>query len=264
MPDTSKTSLPAARAHARAKTKRSKTKRSKTKRNKTQHFKTKRFKTARLKTSGRRMPKGILPLQPSCGRPKPVIMVCSTVYGQQRLLNTLDRQLTAWGYEVVMSHRGKIPVDCGLSNTDNCLRSLEGADGVVFLITPRYGSSGTVEKSITHKELDYAIKLGKRLWVLADHRVVAARGLLKKLEKAFGKAQQGHPEGKVSRWRPEHLVLLEKMELVEDHRVITMYDTACREEKPFPERVGNWVQAYRTVADVLRFLAAQLAPRRRA
>lgn len=252
MPDTSKTSLPAARARA-------KTTRNKTKRNKTKHFRTKRFKTARLKTTGRRLLKGILPLHPSCGRSKPVIMVCSTVYGQQRLLNKLDRQLTAWGYEVVMSHRGKIPVDSGLSNAGNCLRSVEGADGVVFLITPRYGSSGKEEKSITHKELDRAIELGKRRWALADHKVVAARGLLKKLEKAFGKAQ-GDKQGQ-SRWSPEHLVLLEKMELVEDHRIIAMYDTACQDATPYAHRVGNWVQTYRTDADVLRFLAAQFAPR---
>lgn len=206
--------------------------------------------------------KGTLPFRPSCGRSKPVLMVCSPVYGQERLLDRIDRQLTAWGYEVTMSHRGQMRVDPGLSATDNCLRAVEEADGVVFLFTTHYGSSGKVGKSITHKELDHAIALGKLCWGLAHHDLLFARRLLKTLEDATGPALAGERGAEEGRWKEEHLLLLETLKLVDDSRVIAMYDTACRQHvTPYENRVGNWVQAYRTGADAIRFLSAQFAPR---
>jgi len=41
---------------------------------------------------------------------KPVIMVSSTVYGIEELLNRIYTLLTGFHYEVWMSHKGTMPV----------------------------------------------------------------------------------------------------------------------------------------------------------
>lgn len=206
--------------------------------------------------------KAILPLRPSRGRAKPVIMVCSTVYGQERLLERIYRALTACGYEVIMSHQGHIRVDPRLSATDTCLRAVEEADGLVFLFTTHYGSSGKVGKSITHKELDHAIAHGKLIWALAHHDLIAAREIGKKLARVSSLVPlKGHPP-KAGKRGKAHLLALREMGLVQDHCAIAMYEKACRMDvKRYKDRVGNWVQTYHSVEDALRFLDAQFAPR---
>ena len=53
--------------------------------------------------------------------PKPVILVSSTVYGIEELLEQIFAMLNGFGYQVWMSFKGTLPVDPQKSNFDNCL-----------------------------------------------------------------------------------------------------------------------------------------------
>lgn len=49
------------------------------------------------------------------------VFVSSTVYDFQSQLDTLYSTLDGYGYDVLMSHKGTIPLDSSLSNLENCL-----------------------------------------------------------------------------------------------------------------------------------------------
>jgi hypothetical protein len=67
---------------------------------------------------------------------KLVIMVSSTVYGIEELLDRIYTLLTVFGYEVWMSHKGTLPVFSNRSAFDNCLTAVEKCDLFLGLITP--------------------------------------------------------------------------------------------------------------------------------
>lgn len=110
-------------------------------------------------------------------------MVSSTVYGIEELLEKIYATLTAFGYEVWMSHKGTLPVSSTRTTFENCLHGVKQCDLFLSLITPHYGSgvAGKGQMSITHQELIKAIELNKPRWILAHDQVVFARTLLMKL-----------------------------------------------------------------------------------
>ena len=116
-------------------------------------------------------------------KPPLTLMVSSTVYGIEELLEKIYATLTAFGYEVWMSHKGTLPVSSTRTAFENCLHGVEQCDLFLSLITPQYGSGvpGKGEMSITHQELIKAIELNKPRWILAHSDVVFARTLLMNL-----------------------------------------------------------------------------------
>lgn len=175
---------------------------------------------------------------------KPVIMVSSTVYGIEELLDRIYAVLTQFGYEVWSSHAGTMPTNSAISAFDNCIQAVKGCDLFLGLITPLYGS-GVAGKgiSITHQELNTAIELNKPRWLLAHDHVVFARKLLAKLG-------HGTPEKRAA-------LTFEPSDAMDDLRVVDMYDTAIRNEVKFRDRTGNWVQKFVSDADALRYATAQ-------
>ncbi len=138
---------------------------------------------------------------------KYTVMVSSTVYGIEELLERIYTLLTAFGYEVWMSHKGTMPVCSNQSNFVNCIQAVEKCDLFLGLITPHYGSGKNDDGlSISHQELRKAIELNKPRWLLAHNNVVFARLLLNDLGY---KGQQGREQlqakrsGLLSR-RPSH------------------------------------------------------------
>ena len=95
------------------------------------------------------------------------LMVSSTVYGIEELLEKIYATLTAFGYDVWMSHKGTLPVSSTRTAFENCLHGVEQCDLFFGLITPQYGSGvpGKGELSITHEELLKAIELNKPRWI---------------------------------------------------------------------------------------------------
>ena len=175
----------------------------------------------------------------------PIIMVSSSVYGFEATLDQIYAVLCNFGYRVWMSYNNTLPVDSKLSNFGNCLNGVKRCDAFVGVIRGKYGSGKTSRKrSITHRELLEAIRLNKRRWVFVDHDVVVARQLLHQ----FRYDDQGKKRRLDFKSTP----------YLDDIRVIDMYEDAMRVDLPLKKRTGNWVQEYRSPADLLKMMLAQL------
>jgi hypothetical protein len=178
---------------------------------------------------------------------KPVIFISSTVYGIEELLDRIYTLLTAFGYEVWMSHKGTVPVRSDRTAFENCLAGVDACDLFLGIITPSYGSGkDAAGLSITHQELQRAIDLPKPRWLLAHNDVVFARRLLRDL-------------GKDTKEKRHKLKLKKGATSITDLRVIDMYEEAIRHYEPLLERNGNWVQPYSADEDALRFAVSQFS-----
>jgi hypothetical protein len=174
----------------------------------------------------------------------PIIMISSTVYGIEELLERMYAVLTEFGYEVWCSHMGTVPTNSALSAFDNCIKAVEDCDLFLGLITPNYGSGVPKDEiSITHKELLTAIERNKPRWLLAHDHVVFARILLRQLRH---KTQEDR-----------ETLTFDPSAVIDDLRVIDMYEAATRNEIRFRDRTGNWVQKFVSDEDALRYATAQ-------
>lgn len=119
------------------------------------------------------------------------ILVSSSVYGFEELLESTYALLDSYGYEVLMSHKGTLPVDPNNSALDSCLDAVQECDIFLGVILPRYGSGVEEdgEDSVTHREFIEAIALNKPRWFLVHEHVAVARQLLSPYRK---KEKQGN------------------------------------------------------------------------
>lgn len=183
----------------------------------------------------------------SATKARRTIMVSSTVYGIEELLERIYSLLTGFGYEVWMSHAGTVQAFSDRPAFENCLDAVEKCDLFLGIITPQYGSGRNREKpnepSITHQEIRKAIDLKKPRWLLAHDHVVFARSLL---------ANLGY-DGQAGR----SALALRKSPLLDDLRVLDLYEEAIRDGLPLDERDGNWVQKFTSTEDGSRFVVAQ-------
>ena len=185
----------------------------------------------------------------STAKPKLKIMVSSTVYGIEELLDRVYVLLTAFGYEVWMSHKGTVPVFSNRTAFENCLAAVEKCDLFLGIITPHYGSGQDPnrpnEPSISHREIQKAIELKKPRWLLAHDHVVFARLMLNNL--GF-KGKEGRKSLKIR-----------KTPVLDDLRVLDLYEDATIDipEVLLDERDGNWVQKFRSTEDGSLFVVAQ-------
>ena len=88
------------------------------------------------------------------------VFVASTVYNFQSDLDRIYNLLDGYGYDVLMSHKGTIPLDSSKSNAQVCTDGVEECDVFLGFIRPDYGS-GVLERggmSITHMEFQTAMK----------------------------------------------------------------------------------------------------------
>ena len=99
-------------------------------------------------------------------------MVSSTVYGVEELLDRVYTLLTAFGYEVWMSHKGTVPVFSTESAFKSCLAAVEKCDLFLGIITAQYGSGKEREEdalSITHQETLLLLKIELYLYQTRHH-----------------------------------------------------------------------------------------------
>jgi len=182
-------------------------------------------------------------------KPKLTILVSSTVYGIEELLDRIYALLTAYGYDVWMSHKGTVPVRSDRTAFENCLAAVEKCDLFLGIITPHYGSGQDRKKfdepSITHQEIQLAIKLKKPRWLLAHDHVVFAWSFLKNL---------GH-HGKADRHQLK--AVFKSTPILDDLRVLDLYEEAIIDGIPLAERDGNWVQKFRSTEDGSLFVGSQ-------
>lgn len=201
--------------------------------------------------------------------PKLKIMISSSVYGKEPLIEQISAALSGFGYIVWNSHMGTLPIMLGSSTYQSCLNAVDQCDVFLCLITPRYGSGtdGVGGKSITHLELERAIEKNKPRFFLAHEQVINARRLLSDLSlkgsarTADGEASLPNISFKGLAGRSE-LLLRKGAEIIDDLRLIDMYEAATVEDLPIVERQNNWVQKYQSDQDVHRFIEAQFSGHR--
>ena len=177
---------------------------------------------------------------------KPVIMVSSTVYGIEELLEQIFGILNGAGFTVWMSHKGTVPVDSQKSNFENCLAAVDACELFLGILTTHYGSGKDSESggpSITHQEIKRALELEKPRWFLAHHDLVFTRSLLSDL---------GH---KTPAQRAT--LKLTGKKLVDDLRVIDVYEEVIQAETALRDRRGNWAQPFATPQDANIFVVSQ-------
>ena len=188
------------------------------------------------------------------------IMVSSTVYGVEDLLEQIYAMLSGFGYEVWCSHKGTVTVYPHRTALDSCLDAVRDCNLFLCIITPQYGS-GVLPDGLgfTHQELLKAIELGKPRWILAHYHVPFAWSLFMKL----GCKNAGEREAMLAKLgldtKEEKKKLRQREQaIIDDFRVIDMYDAAIRRDlKTYQDRTGNWVQKFSSNDDAKLFATAQ-------
>lgn len=177
------------------------------------------------------------------------ILVSSVVLGFEDMLESIYAILDQ-DYDVIMSHKGTLPVDPEISAMNSCVQAVDDCDLFLGIILPRYGS-GKEEAdglSITHREAIRAIELNKPRWFLVHEHVAIARELLK-------------PYRDETRKDGFHLkpgIAFGKTPILSDLRVIDLYELAMRHDiSEVKHRKGNWVQPYGPEDDARLFVNAQ-------
>ncbi len=177
---------------------------------------------------------------------RPIVMVSSSVYGQEELLERIYSLLTALGYEVWMSHKGTIPTNSDESSLESCLKAVENCDMFLGLITTNYGTTKDGKISATHSEFKRAIELNKRRWFLIHDRVVFARQILRQL-------------GYKDKEARHKLYLKILAPYISDLRVFDMYEDALDKHEEEGRITVRWVQEYDRDSDALLFAASQFS-----
>jgi hypothetical protein len=185
------------------------------------------------------------------------IMISSSVYQAQSLLRQTYATLLGFGYEVICSPAGSLPVNPKLSNQKNCLEAVKECDIFLGFIRPIYGSGRdygetsdgkkTSSKSITHLEFEMAVDLERPRWMLAHSSVVKMRSLVKHL----------FYDDKGIRNDTDFKVLKGEFD---DPRVIEMYELAAdsnNKKTSWSQRKNHWVHEYHYDFEALDFISAQ-------
>jgi hypothetical protein len=178
---------------------------------------------------------------------KLTVMVSSSVRHKEPILDQVYGVLDGFGYKVWMSYRGTVPIIPGKSTFDSCLIAVQRCDLFFGIITPHYGSGAVLgDLAITHRELLKAIELGKPRFMLAHEQVVTARRLLMDLGYKDAAARAA-------------LTLRKGAVVVDNLRLIDMYEAATREDLPIADRTDNWVQPYKTPPEALLYTEEQFS-----
>ncbi len=168
-------------------------------------------------------------------------MVSSSVYGTEDLLDQIYSSLIGFGYTVWMSHKNTIPTNSNNSSFEDCLEAARRCNIFLGIITGRYGRGvPKKKKGITQQEIELAIKINKQRWILVHNNVVIARQLLKnfKLKKNTN---------------------LKKNPILDDTRILQIYNKAVRSDVPHSKRRGNWVHHYHDNQEALFIINNQLS-----
>ena len=179
---------------------------------------------------------------------KPIVMVSSTVYGSESLLDVIFGMLDSYGYTVWMSHKGSMPLDPNKSNLDNCLNAVRNCNLFFGIINGRYGSVVKDGRSTTHHEVIEAVGLNKLRWFAVHQNVEVARVLLKQY-----RSKDGSPNTEFT---------YKSTPILDDIRILDMYDEARTPSTTAPGvsvalLPGRWVQPYNNDDDLKLYVNSQ-------
>lgn len=178
------------------------------------------------------------------------IMVASSVYNYEDQINEICGILEQMGYHPISSHYKTMLTDPSKSNLENCLLAAQKCDAFFGIIRPFYGSGIIGETSITHEEMKTAIALKKPRWFIAHRDIRVARELFKQY--------RYHPDKSLN---PEFVYKPTK--LLDDIRVIDMYDDTILNNINPAERIGHWTDEYYTIQDIKKVIHTQFSDKER-
>lgn len=178
------------------------------------------------------------------------IMIASSVYNYEDQINEICGILEQMGYHPISSHYKTMPTDPSKSNLENCLIAAQKCDAFFGIIRPFYGSGIIGETSITHEEMKTAIALKKPRWFIAHRDIRVARELFKQY-----------------RYLPDRSLnpdfVYQPTKLLDDIRVIDMYnDTILNDINP-AERIGHWTDEYFMMQDIKKVIQTQFHDKER-
>ncbi|TDP02205.1 DUF4062 domain-containing protein [Flavobacterium sp. 245] len=151
------------------------------------------------------------------------VMLSSTVYGNQHIIEAICATLEGYGYKVLCSHLGTIYNIPGKSPEYSCLAAVEECDFFFGIIFPHYGSG------ITHKEFQRAIDLNKPRGFLAHSNIPFLKTLLKQFMYDDLNRRTG-------------FALTKKTTVLDSLEVVEMYNLAIGDGQPIEKRL--WAQPF--------------------
>ena len=172
------------------------------------------------------------------------IMIASSVYGYEDQIKQICGLFEQMGYHPVSSHYKTMPTDPTKSNLDNCLEAVEKCDAFFGILRPFYGSGIIGDFSITHEEMKKAIELKKPRWFIAHRDIRVARTLLKQYRYL--------PSGDINpgfQFNPT--------KLLDDIRLVDMYNDTILNDIPAEERIGHWTEEYFGIEDITKVIQTQ-------
>lgn len=158
---------------------------------------------------------------------KLTIMVSSTVYDSEDVLDQIAAILRSFGYDVVMSKEGSVYVPANSTPEQACIEAVGNCDLFLGIIFPRYGSG------ITHKEFLEANRLDKPRWFIAHEKIEFIRNLLK--PKMYSK------KGKRKKFE------IPKTTVLDSIKVIDMYNDVRT----------KWIHSFKDPSELMLFLQTQ-------
>jgi hypothetical protein len=176
-------------------------------------------------------------------KPKLKLMVASTVYHFETEIRQICAVLSGFGYEVWNSCIGTMPQHPARSNQQICVNAAKNCDVFLGFIRPCYGSGKIGKRSITHEESLAAIRRRKPRWFMAHRDVTFSRQLLKPY---MFKRNGDRTEFK-----------LKENPVLDDLRVIDLYNDAIQENVSPARRKGHWVQEFYQLSEVLIYIEKQ-------
>lgn len=178
------------------------------------------------------------------------IVVASSVYGYEDQLSQICGLFEQIEYMPISSHYKTMPTDPSKSNIENCLTAVENCDAFFGILRPFYGSGIIGETSITHEEMKKAIELKKPRWFVAHRDIRVARELFKQYRYL--------PNNSLN---PDFTYLPTK--LMDDIRVIDMYNDTILNDIDPAERIGHWTDEFFNLKDIEKVIQTQFSKRER-
>jgi hypothetical protein len=174
------------------------------------------------------------------------VMVATSVYGYEDQINQICGLFQQMGYHPINSHYRTMPTDPSMSNLDNCLKVAGNCDAFFGILRPYYGTGVIGDTSIIHEEMKLAINLKKPRWFIAHRDIRVARVLLKQ----YMFNVDGSPNDDFQ---------YQSTRLLDDIRVIDMYNDTIQNDIPPEERVGHWTEEYFDLDDIKKVIQTQFS-----
>jgi hypothetical protein len=165
------------------------------------------------------------------------LFVASTVYNHRDLLRQICGILKSYGYEVINSEYGTLYHPFGQSNLNASLNAVKDCDIFFGIINPFYSSG------ITHQEIKRAIELNKPRRFMVHSFVTFSRKLL----------EQFMYSGSAPKIRTNFKI--EKTSVMDDIRVIDMYNEVIQNDITVENRRDHWVQEYFRADEAFQYIS---------